>query len=57
MDKLIAPTYPLALQELWAWQETAQQKGNFEKVLVNVNFDNFFVATIVTLEKSTCFES
>jgi hypothetical protein len=37
--------------------ETDQQKGNFEKGLVNVNFDNLFVATIVTLEKSTCFES
>ena len=56
-DKHIVPTDPLALKEFWAWQETDQQKGNFEKGLVNVNFDNFFVATIVTLEKSTCFES
>ena len=48
-DKRIVPTYPLALQELWALQETGHQKGNFEKGLVNVNFDNFFVATIVTL--------
>ena len=41
---------PLALQELLGWQEPGQQKGNSEKWLVNVNFNNFFVTTINTQE-------